>query len=78
MHLPAQVNSLSVQTFMANKTLSDSDSDERLLRTKSKLLPFTHVTRTGSSSVDKVTSLRVIPNMSSDSLLTWEMYIQLD
>ena len=27
MHLPAKVNSLSVQTFMANKSLSDSDSD---------------------------------------------------
>ena len=26
MHLPAKVNSLSVQTFMANKSLSDSDS----------------------------------------------------
>ena len=27
MHLPAKVNSLSVQTFMAKKSLSDSDSD---------------------------------------------------
>ena len=25
MHLPAKANSLSVQTFMANKSLSDSD-----------------------------------------------------
>ena len=27
MHLPDKANSLSVQTFMANKSLSDSDSD---------------------------------------------------
>ena len=27
MHLPAKANSLTVQTFMANKSLSDSDSD---------------------------------------------------
>ena len=27
MHLPAKANSLSLQTFMANKSLSDSDSD---------------------------------------------------
>ena len=26
MHLPAKANSLSEQTFMANKSLSDSDS----------------------------------------------------
>ena len=27
MHLPAKANSLSVQTFMVNKSLSDSDSE---------------------------------------------------
>ena len=27
MHLPAKANSMSVQTFMANKSISDSDSD---------------------------------------------------
>ena len=30
MHLPAKANSLSVQTFMAIKTLSDSDSEMEL------------------------------------------------
>ena len=30
LHLPAKVNFLSVQTFMASKTLSDSDSENRL------------------------------------------------
>ena len=28
MHLPAKANSLAVQTFMANKSDSDSDSEE--------------------------------------------------
>ena len=31
MHLPAKANSLTVQTFMANKSLSDSDSDSDML-----------------------------------------------
>ena len=31
MHLPAKANSLSVQTFMANKSLSDSDYLWKLL-----------------------------------------------
>ena len=29
MHLPAKANSLSVKTFMANKTLPDSDSESK-------------------------------------------------
>ena len=29
MHLPAKANSLSVQTLMANKSHSDSDSDQQ-------------------------------------------------
>ena len=36
MHLPAKANSLSLQTFMANKSLSDSDSDSERERAGGK------------------------------------------
>ena len=46
MHLPAKANSLTVQTFMANKSLSDSDSDS-----DSQTLPLSGQTRSDPTSV---------------------------
>ena len=50
MHLPAKANSLTVQTFMANKSFSDSDSDSGMPSPETDVVTFSLINHTNPKS----------------------------